>query len=280
MKPLLSHVAIVTASVDPQQALPCFQSWMAQATYHLPVYVVYSLLPGLEEQQRLDVFDPGATWILRSGGGVVPAFAQGVQAAFEDGADAVMCLHDDLLIEDQGWDVQVLHALEAGTRYAGFGGGTTLGAADIYQTPYDPMQLARGGFVSNMRHAEAHGRRSTVPVPCVVFDGFSAIGTKDWFPQAWQWLAESGVLHHFYDGILGCLAARAGVQPGLMIPVRCQHFGGRTAVANAAYQDWAKAQVAGGDQTFWEQAHRIGYESFRDMLPLRLVQPSLRRRMS
>ncbi len=243
MKPHRRDLAIVTASLDLGRSQACRDSWADRAVYD---YTTYGI---------------AGTY------GVVPAFAQGVALAFAEGAEAVVCLHDDVRIEEDDWDLQVLEALARGVKFAGFGGGTQLGSADLYHTPYDPMQLARGGFVSNLRDAEAHGRRSRSPEQCVVFDGFCQIGTKDWFGVAWQTLAKSGYIHHWYDGALACLAARAHVQPGLMIPVACHHYGGQTAVGSAAYQAWARTQHPEGDQGFWLASHAKGYEQFGDVLP-------------
>jgi hypothetical protein len=245
-KPINHRLAVVTATLgeDP----PAVASWSRLAAYEIPIYTV------------------------RDHMGVVPAFAEGVRFAFEEGAEAVVCLHDDVEILQPDWDLVVMEALSKGDKYAGFGGATSLGAADLYTKPYDPMQLARGGFVSNMRDAEAHGRRSTTPVPCVCFDGMSCIGTRDWFADAWKWLAASGCVHHGYDLALGCLAARAKVQPGLMLPVAVHHSGGRTAVGNRAYHDWAFEQNPDGDQGFWQQSHRLFYDEFKDVLPLRVEQ--------
>lgn len=243
-KPHNDRLAVVTATVDLDGSAACRQSWETRAAYQLPTYVVQGV------------------W------GVVPAFAQGVAEAFGNGAEAVVCLHDDCRIDQRDWDLLVHDQLDAGVRFAGFGGGTQLGGADLYHTPYDPMQLARGGFVSNLEQAEAHGRRSRVPVRCVVFDGFCQIGTKDWFGAAWETLRGLGVVHHAYDLALGCLAQRAKVQPGVMIPVACHHYGGRTAVGSTEYQTWARTQHSDGDQGFWANSHAICYEEFRDVLPL------------
>jgi hypothetical protein len=57
-----------------------------------------------------------------------------------------------------------------------------------------------------------------------------------------------------------------------MIPVKCHHAGGQTAVGDQGYQAWAKAKIAGGDQGFWEESHRYFYEELRDVLPLRLKE--------
>jgi len=249
-KPILSSLVIVTATVDPVRALPCIDSWRHQAQYEYWI----DLVDGRDKS-------------------VVQAFAEGVHHAFADKeTEAVLCLHDDVLIEEQGWDRRILDALDRGVKFAGFGGAVTLGAENIYRLPYDPMQLARGGFVSNMRDAEAHGRRSTIQQPCVCFDGFSQLGTKDWFDDAWQELVRLGFRHHFYDGALGCLARRVGIRYGELLPVACHHYGGVTAVADPAYQAWAKTQHPDGDQGFWAESHRIGYEAFRNELPLRLTR--------
>lgn len=276
-KPFDDTLAIVTATMNPTRAQACLRSWLGQSTYHHQVYAVHTILPGTVEPAAvkedvgvlLGAFAPGVHIVQRAVGGVVPAFAEGVERAYLDGHRAVLCLHDDVLIEQEGWDTVVLEAILDGVTFGGFGGGTSLGAADIYQTPYNPMQLARGDFASNMRDAEAHGRRTTLPEPMVCFDGFSQLGVGEWFREAWRWLGASGVQHHFYDGMLGCLARRYK-REGVLLPIRCHHFGGQTAVADPYYSDWARTQHPDGDQGFWGDAHKIGYEAFRDVLPLRL----------
>lgn len=78
-----------------------------------------------------------------------------------------------------------------------------------------------------------------------------------------QW----GVIHHFYDGCLGCFAKRLGWEVW-MLPVTCRHLGGQTAVGDSRYQQWAKTQHPDGDAGLWARAHEIGYTTFRDVLPL------------
>lgn len=286
MKPSLDDFAVVTATLDPRVAEACLLSWRAQANYQWPLYVVWgnvsqwygeSANAAMEKKARLE-----ATRVIcgprlghevhllnYNGGGSVPSMNVGVQQAAKDGAKVICCLHDDLLIEEAGWDQDSYMGAQQ-ERFAGFGGARGLGADGLYDRPYDPMSLARQHFLSNLRDAELHGFRSIRPQACVCFDGFSQIGTTDWFAPAWQTLVDLGFRHHWYDGALGCLARRAGIPYGLMIPVKCHHFGGRTAVANPYYQRWAQEQVPTGDQGFWDEAHRIGYEQFRAELPLRL----------
>jgi hypothetical protein len=224
--------------------------------------------------------------------GVVPAFNVGVARALHDGAQIIACLHDDLLIEQDGWDETVVNLFKACPRagLCGFGGARGLGSDDLYKTPYQPMQLARQGFRSNMRHAEAHGIRSEVAEPVACLDGFSQIGKREF----WEGFTERtlrtgeghqillngeetnlfavmeawGMIHHWYDGALGAFAKRLGYMVWYL-PVACHHYGGRTAVADTRYTEWAKTQVTDGDAGFWEAAHRIGYAEFRDVLPIR-----------
>lgn len=218
--------------------------------------------------------------------GVVPAFALGVEKALEEGAEIIACFHDDLLMEQDGWDDTVVNLFKACPRagLCGFGGAKGLGSDDLYKAPYDPMQLARQGFRSNMRHAEAHGIRSEVAEPVACLDGFSQIGRADFwrgcsvgtapiehqapntnlFTKLQCW----GIIHHFYDGMLGAFAKRHGYLVWYL-PVQCHHFGGQTAVGDARYTEWAQHQDPKGDGGFWERAHTLGYEQFRDVLPIR-----------
>lgn len=277
MKPTCYRLAIVTATSNPSRAEDCFRSWLGRATYHLPVTVVYQPFEKVVKsasRDLLNAFAPGVSLVMLPPSGVVPAFAAGVQQAFDDKeVEAVLCLHDDVLIEQDGWDEVVLAYLDRHLGqecYFGFGGGIGLGDDQLYKTDYHPMQLARQGFVSNMRDAEAHGRRSTKEERVVCFDGFSAGGTRGWFLRAWRGLESMGFIHHAYDGALGCYARRVGIPYGTMLPIKVHHFGGRTAVADPDYASWAQTQKAGGDSGFWVASHKILYEQFAGQLPLRL----------
>lgn len=156
-----------------------------------------------------------------------------------------------------------------------------------------------------MRDAEAHGCRSEMAEPVACLDGFSQIGKREFWEgftertmrtgEGHQMLLNGeetnlfavmeawGVVHHFYDGMLGAFAKRLGYMTWYL-PVACHHFGGRTAVADTRYHEWAARHVneltrtdarndeqarPTGDQFFWTQAHQIGYDQFRDCLPIR-----------
>lgn len=290
-------LAVVTATLDPVRAAPCIESWKATAGADVRVYL---LLQSAAEQITIPFGAPGLYTVLhrREILGVVPAFAIGVQRALEEGAEIIACLHDDLLIEETGWDQEVLDLFnllpEMGL--CGFGGALGLGDADIYQTPYHPMQLARQTFLSNMRHAEAHGQRETRFRWISCLDGFSQIGRREFWLQdrlignlisplvdrpgnnLFDVMASWGLVHHAYDAALGCFAKRLGWRVGL-VPIACHHFGGQTAVADPRYTNWAREQFSSithdgqqvqGDAACWTHAHREVYERFRDVLPLRV----------
>lgn len=321
-------LAVVTATLDYPRAQDCITGWWTSAWHPISTYIVgqggfaagwtnsgkgYATALG-------NCFLYGSPEIL----GVVPAFAIGVQKALEDGAEIIACLHDDLLIEQSGWDqvVRDVFQKESQVGLVGFGGGTGLADENIYQVPYNPMQLARKDFVSNMRDAEAHGRRVTHPMRVACLDGFSQIGRREFWqgyahtkslghvcptcgatgfaPSAqthrcafcdgqensdtdtnlFTLMQEWGVIHHFYDGMLGCFAKRLGWEVW-MLPIACHHLGGQTAVGDARYHQWASDRrptglidtpQPGGDQIFWLEAHQIGYDHFRDVLPIRLPE--------
>jgi hypothetical protein len=208
--------------------------------------------------------------------GVVPAFHQGTRIAAdaEPAPDLVACLHDDCLLQDPTWVAQVVQYFtdHPACYLLGFGGAWGLGEDDCRTAEYRPELLVRKGFMSNMRDAEAHGVRVTTPRRVAVLDGFSLIGRTGFMLHTWKRLDRAGVVHHAYDAAFGAEAAACGVEVHLL-PVACHHLGGQTAVGDPRYHAWAATQVAGGDQGFWHQAHRIVWEHWQDQLPIRVPQP-------
>lgn len=316
------RVAVVTATLDLERARECIESWRWATGDSYDLYAVLQCAPP-SDGWRINPYERGGVQALLQVAeiqGVVPAFAHGVQKALDTGAEIIACFHDDLLIEEP-WIART-RALFTDSRVGliGFGGAVGLGSDLLYQTPYDPMQLARQGFISNMRDAEAHGVRCTQPMQVACLDGFSQVGRREFWegraaaaatpvvqcptctakgfkPSAataccsfcdgqennqietqrnlFSLMQSWGVVHHFYDGMLGCFARRLGWEVW-MLPVACHHYGGRTAVGDHRYLEWANAQAAAGgapdmpgDALFWTSAHEIGYREFRDVLPIR-----------
>lgn len=288
-------LVVVTATTNPEQARSCMESW---GDVH-KVVVVNNASPLPSADRRADP----VTWLTYDEYlGSVSAFRRGTDFVLDriPDADIIACLHDDLEIQDADWQKKVIRHFEKvpSCGLLGFGGAIGLGDADIYQKPYAPTQLARIGFRSNLRDAEVHGVRSLISEEVACLDGFSQIGRREfWLGQTaskqwtgtpgqpdfkflptprlndteqrpWTVLEDLGIVHHLYDGLLGAIAARYGWETWYL-PIRCHHYGGRTAVGDVGYQQWATDRIAGGDHGFWEAAHRIGYDSFKDVLPLR-----------
>jgi hypothetical protein len=279
MRPTTEKLCVVTATTDVHReaTVTCLQSWSRLATYDWEMCITHNgerTATGYEDHL-----------------GVVPAFAQGLEKALtETKADIIACFHDDIRIDERGWDARMLDffATHPECGLLGFGGGRSLGDPRIYKTEYTPMQLARGGFISNMEDAGAHGMRVENPQRVACLDGFSQVGRRDYWegmenvlpglvktsaanlfaPNLFQRLATLGLVHHAYDAALGCYAKRLGWQ-AWMLPIECHHYGGVTAVADAAYHEWAlKQRPEGGDAIFWEEAHKAVYEEFKDVLPI------------
>lgn len=208
--------------------------------------------------------------------GPVPAFSWGARIAVELGADLVCCFHDDMQFLEKGWDTRLrtFFAEFLSCVLAGFGGGVKLGRPGMYDEPYDPMSLARHDYVSNMRDAEAHGRREKdYPLKVSCLDGFSLIFRREFAAYAWPEIEKLGITHHAYDCYAGVLVKKFAIIQNLphscwMLPELVHHAGGRSAVANADYSGWALKQDPRGDQGFWEGSHRKVWEASRGILPL------------
>jgi hypothetical protein len=282
----MTPLAIVTATTQLDQARPCIESWIRYAQTPPAIYLVLNGA-ALSPEAAFETARYAGVYNAHDYLGSVPAFRRGVDMALKADHPIIACLHDDYEILEHGWDAKVWLYF---TRHpqmglAGFGGAIGLGSEHIYKQPYDPMQLARRGFRSNLVDAEAHGIRSLLAEPVACLDGFSQIGRRAFWEgctvekgrigetaerhRPWTVLENLGFIHHFYDGALGCVARRYGWETWY-VPLRSQHHGGGTAVGDPGYQEWAKTQVEGGDHGFWEAAHTIGYEAFRDVLPLRV----------
>jgi len=301
-------LAIVTATIDLDRAWPCIATWLKDASYPVRLYIVEQGGGRRDWERKVVAVTSRAEshHVLRCGlrliAGVVPPFALGVAQALHDGADIVACFHDDLQFQDaEGWDIRLrkLFGERPDVGLVGYGGAMGLADDNIYKIPYDPMQLVRKDFGSNMRDAESHGQRWTRDREIAVLDGFSQIGRAEfWRGQIGPRLEvaegtkapatatllhdmeERGVVHHAYDAALGAYAKLLGWRVWFL-PEPVHHFGGLTAVADPRYHEWANLRTSNedragsGDQWFWEQSHRIIYDTFKDTgtLPIRVQGP-------
>ena len=224
--------------------------------------------------------------------GVVPAFAHGCAVALQayPTAEVIACLHDDVLLQELGWDQQLLAHFDAHPNcgLAGFGGAWGLGDEQAGVGTYRPTWLVRRGFMSNMVDAEAHGTRVLEPRKIAVLDGFSQVMRRNFLQginhrysdgphvgfgvNLFGLMAEWGIKHHAYDAALGAFARYLHWDTWLL-PFACHHKGGQTAVGDAQYNEWARTQRTQGDQTFWEEAHKIVWDRFGHLLPFEVDRP-------
>lgn len=272
------RLAVLTASIDPEKTRSYWSSWREMQVGEVDYYCVWNAPDSKFDMEHPEPA-PFIVYPYEGIAGVVPAFHYGLaqidylRALGAGEYDVIALFHDDLKIYEKGWDRVITDWFKSvpNCGLAGFGGARGLGSADIYTVPYSPFQLARVDFGSNLRDAEAHGRRIGRPEKSIAFDGFCQIGRPN---NLLKWMSEiynAGVIHHFYDGFLGALAYRDGWE-AYTLPVSCLHAGGQTAVGNGDYQKWANSRVEGGDQGFWDAAHKIGYEYLRGILPLRVKE--------
>jgi len=281
VKPYVPALVVATATGNLADALPRIAGWQAKASFDWPLVIVENGgRTALRPEATCFTIERRNEWL-----GSVPAMNVAMQAArglYGQRAEVVVALHDDVEIDQEGWDAEVLNhfALHPQCGLAGFSGALGLGSDDIYSAPYSPMQLARRDFRSNLREAESHGIRSITPHRVICHDGFSLIGRASWWlwgkkgsgraqSTPWDVLVAAKYVHHAYDGALGLLAHQAGWE-SWYIPVACHHLGGRTAVANTAYIEWAMTQEPGGDAGFWNLSHLKLYDLGRGILPLRV----------
>jgi hypothetical protein len=280
-------LSVVTGIVDPVKTVDLWNSWRSRAGEE---WECHAVLNGAEqashayiEQARvhfglLDLTNPGTLVQTPQVLGPVPAFRRGMQSVgipkvsrllqdYRKDKHIVAFLHDDLRIDDPGWAEKVLDHFNIveDCVLLGFGGAAGVGAEGMYSKPFDPMTLARHDFMSNMRDAEKHGRRVTEARRVAVLDGFSLIGRSRFMELVIEWLTTTGVIHHAYDVAFGAYARQLGLETWLL-PLKCHHHGGMSAVADPKYKLWAD-EKHGGDQEIWTRAHKVVWDGFREELP-------------
>lgn len=183
----------------------------------------------------------------------------------ENNEDHIICyVHDDVTILEDGWDERVMAAFEdKKVGLAGFGGSTGIGADNIYRKAYEKSDLGRINFFSNMENAEANGTRVKKEKPIVWTDGFSMILRRKVLDtiNGWSWWP-ADIPHHAYDYAIACWVRRLGMT-GVLVPCKVEHNGGTTVLRE-------KYQALVDDARSHDESHRFVYDTFRDVLPLRV----------
>ncbi len=230
MKPYVPALVVCTASGNLAEALPRIAGWQAKASFDWPLVIVENGgVTDLRPDAGSVVVERTPQWL-----GSVPAMARAMLAAqmkFGQRAEVIVALHDDVEIDQAGWDAEVLShfATHPQCGLAGFSGALGLGSSDIYQAPYSSMQLARQDFRSNLREAELHGIRSLEAERVICHDGFSLIGRASWWlygksahgkakATPWDVMTAAGIVHHCYDSLLGPLGQPLGALHRTRLP--------------------------------------------------------------
>lgn len=183
-------------------------------------------------------------------------------------ADLIAFFHSDLYVHEHGWDARVLAEFSDEAVVAvGFVGATRLGHENIYKVPYDYTQLARGDVWSNLTDAEAHGEREPRARDVVVLDSCAIVVRRDFLASVGGWPVQDYPNNsHCTDLWLAGMAAREHKRTRV-VGVAASHMSGGKGEAGTSWLD-----ERGGDVKMHREAHRVTYEMFRDVLPLRTGQ--------
>lgn len=205
----------------------CVHSWYETAYSTRPAYMVYNR-PLLEAYNRV---------------------------LHNTHSDIIAYIHDDVMIYEKDWDLRVLRQFDDPTiGMVGFGGARGHGDPRMYQIPYELVQLARRGFMSNMRTAELHGARFAGERDVAVFDGFALFVRRPILEKAGGWpnSDQTGIGYWVYDYWISCEVRRQGFRNRL-VGVDCDHLGGKSPSIRS------NENIAA--------AHEWLYENYRDVLP-------------
>lgn len=187
-------------------------------------------------------------------------------------ADVVGFLHSDLVIHEKGWDRRVLAEFDNDRKgdqkvaVVGFVGGKRLGSDDLGLVPYHFSQLARGDVISNLTDAESHGRRDAQTCEVAVLDSCAIFVRRSLLADLSGWpVARYPNSSHCSD-LWICLATRERGLAVRFVGVGCTHRSGGKGQAGSEWLD----QRGGDEEGFHRPAHRLVYDEFRHLLPVRV----------
>lgn len=184
-------------------------------------------------------------------------------------ADALMMVHDDVTIHEEGWQDRVmLPFYDSKVVAVGLGGALGLGHPNLYKQPYRLNNMARWGYMSNQTDAEMHGKRTEGTHQVAVLDAFFMAVRTEWLKGIGGWPVNH-ISHHCLDLWLACEAARQGRRT-YMVGVSCTHHGGGTSTKEA-YKN-AKWLQGGSLESDHRNPHEWLYQNYRDVLPLKVSE--------
>ena len=185
---------------------------------------------------------------------IIDAYNMILEAAKEVKFDVIAYVHDDLVCHEPNWDARIEkeHA-DPKVGVVGVAGALGHGRPELYKVPFEIPQLARQGFLSNIRTAEQHGRRFTGECDVTVLDGMALFVRRSLLEKIGGWKhGKAG--YYLYAETLACLARRNGYRLRL-VGIDCDHLGGKSSGMKQ-------------DQPFdFEGEHLWLADEFRDVLP-------------
>lgn len=203
--------------------------------------------------------------------GAVESMAKGAKQV--DFTDVLIFAHDDMEVFENWTEyLEILFTAKPSIALIGFHGAKGLGSEDIYRTPYKLQQLARYQPISNLRDAEQHGQRCTVPTEVATVDGFFLAIRAEAYKEigGWEACLDDNIPYHMYDHWMAMALREKGYKTYLA-PVLCEHYGGGTEVRrNEDYETWAKENGFDGSSDVHTKGHQAFYSRFRGQLPIRV----------
>lgn len=184
----------------------------------------------------------------------------------ENEADVIGYLHSDLFIHEKDWDVRVLKEFEnPNVGVVGFVGATGLASDDIYKIKYDYRQLARENVYSNLTDADVHGQRFAESREVAVVDSCAVFVRRGLLSRCGGWPIHQYPNSSHCSDLWICCIARRHNSLVRVVGVSCTHRSGGKGDAGTK---WLNDR--GGDEKLHRDAHKLIYNDFRDVLPIRI----------
>lgn len=202
--------------------------------------------------------------------GVYPSLNQGYQNST---GDIVFFTHNDLFINEYGWDFKITRFFSdyPNLGLAGFVGGAGIGTDGGRINTFCTFSGIYGS------HYSLHGIYPSQDVtPVCVLDGCALIFRRSVLNEiSWD---EKIECHHFYDKIMSLDVIYSGYD-NAVFKIACDHLGGETS-CRTPYQEWAKQHVknkygedtTNGDQFIYSKSEQRLFEKYGDRFPV-IVAP-------
>ena len=187
---------------------------------------------------------------------VVPAMQECYESTKEE---ILMYGHDDIVVYHKGWDQRVFSQFnDPRVGVVGWAGAVGHGHPSLYKATYHLPNLARQTFLSNMRSWKTHGSQFTGERDVAVLDGCVLFVRRSLLDKLSGWTQAQPYGYWLYSEWLCCAARRLGYRIRL-VGIEFEHLGGKSSGHIAVSPSY-------------DEAHRLLWESSRDVLPYRVPE--------